>query len=441
MSSPADVVVATWRDQSARLVGGLLRLTRDVDLAEDLAHDAMLAALEQWPTSGVPDNPGAWLMTVARRRAVDHHRRAKRQARVEDRLARQLASGKDDVQMPDPATQVDAIEDDVLRLMLLTCHPALTVESQVALTLRLVAGLTSREIARALLVPEATAVRRITRAKTTLAQLSRSSAGDDDDPFDLPDPAERRRRMPAVMNVVYLVFTEGYDASGGEDWLRPALCDEGIRLARLVTALAPDEPEAHGLLALLELQASRAGARTDGDGAAVLLEQQDRSRWDQLAIRRGFDALGRALAGGPPGPHTLQAAIAACHAGAVSVAQTDWTSIAGLYDALARQVPSPVVQLNRAVAHGMACGPGAGLQLVDELAGAAGLRDSHLLPSVRADLLARLGRHEEARQEFERAVALTPNARERSFLRKRARAVLADSELSTAAQPALPDRP
>jgi predicted RNA polymerase sigma factor len=321
--------------------------------------------------------------------------------------------------MADTTTQVDAVEDDALRLMLLTCHPALTVESQVALTLRLVGGLTSREIARALLVPEATVVRRITRAKTTLAQLARS-AGRDDSPLDLPDPVERRRRLPAVMNVAYLIFTEGYAATSGDDWLRPELCHDALRLARLLTALAPDEPETHGLLALLELQSSRGAARTDDTGGLVLLEQQDRSRWDQLAIRRGCEALGRALAAGPPGPYALQAAVAACHARAGSVAGTDWTSIAGLYDALARLTDSPVVLVNRAVAHGMSAGPAVGLRLVDELADAPGLRGSHLLPSVRGDLLERLGHTEAARLEFQRAAALTGNSRERAFLLDRA---------------------
>ena len=426
MTSPSDVVVTTWRDQSARLVGGLYRLTRDLGVAEDCAHDAMVAALEQWPTAGVPGNPGAWLMTVAQRRAVDHHRRVERHARAEARLAAEQLTGQGDLHVTDADTQVDAVEDDALRLMLLTCHPALSVESQVALTLRLVGGLTSREVGRALLVPEATVVRRITRAKTTLAQLARS-AGRDEAPLDLPDPAERQRRLPAVMNVVYLVFTEGYAATGGDDWLRPALCADALRLARLLTALAPGEPEAHGLLALLELQASRSAARTDASGAPVLLEEQDRSRWDELAIRRGCEALGRALAGGPLGPYTLQAAIAACHARAPSVAGTDWPSVAQLYDALARQTSSPVVLLNRAVAHGMSAGPAAGLALLDELDAAPALRDSHLLPSVRGDLLERLGQVDAARSAFERAAALAQNDRERAFLLARAGGAAASS--------------
>ncbi len=418
MTSPQDVVVATWREQSARIVGGLLRLTRDVGLAEDLAHDAMLAALEQWPATGVPDNPGAWLMTVAQRRAVDHHRRAERYARAQTRLAHELLTAREDPQVPDPAAPMDPVQDDVLRLVLVTCHPALTVESQVALTLRLVGGLTSREIARALLVPEATVVRRITRAKTALAELARS-AGRDDAPFEVP-PGGERERLPAVMGVVYLVFTEGYAATSGEDWVRGALCDEAVRLARLLAQLVPDEPEVHGLLALLELQGSRAAARSDADGAPVLLEDQDRSRWDQLAVRRGVESLGRALAPGPPGPYALQAAIAACHARAPSPGATDWTTVAGLYDALARQLRSPVVLVNRAVAHGMAHGPAAGLALADELADAPGLRGTHLLPSVRGDLLERLGRADEAAREFRRAAGLAATDRERDFLQRRA---------------------
>ncbi len=421
MNSADEVVVATWREQSARLVGGLLRLTRDIDLAQDLAHDAMVAALEQWPVTGVPDNPAAWLMAVARRRAVDHFRRAERHARAETRIAHELRTAEqEEEQMPDLAAQIDTVDDDTLRLMLLTCHPALTTESQVALTLRLVGGLTSREIARAFLVPEATIVRRITRAKATLAQVARTATTDDESPFDLPGPAERRERLPAVMNVVYLVFTEGYAATAGEDWMRPALCDEAIRLGRLVTTVFPDEPEAYGLLALMWLQASRVDARTDSTGAAVLLEQQDRRRFDQFAIRRGTDALGRALSAGPPGPYTLQAAIAACHARAASVQDTDWTTISGLYDALAHLTASPIVLLNRAVAHAMHAGPDVGLRLVDDLADEPGLRDHHLLPSVRAELLTRLGRHAEARQEFRHAAGLATNARERDLLLRRA---------------------
>lgn len=421
MTSSGEVVAATWREQSPRLVGGLVRLTRDVDLAEDLANDAMLAALEQWRVTGVPDNPAAWLMAVAKRRAVDHFRRIERHARAENRIARDLLTDQPEVErVADLAGQVDTVDDDTLRLMLLTCHPRLTTESQVALTLRLVNGLTSREISRAFLVPEATIVRRITRAKTTLAEVAREAAAADELPFDLPDVAERRRRLTAVMNVVYLVFTEGYAATGGEDWVRPALCNEAIRLGRLLTAGFPDEPKAHGLLALMWLQHSRTAARTDPSGAVVLLEDQDRRRWDQLAIRRGSDALGHALASGLPGPYTLQATIAACHARAVGVEQTDWASVASLYDALSRQVSSPAVLLNRAVAHAMAFGPNVGLRLLDELAGTPGLREHHHLPAVRADLLVRLGRHPEAGEEFRRAAGLAGNARERALLLRRA---------------------
>jgi RNA polymerase sigma factor (sigma-70 family) len=420
--SSADEVVATiWREQSARLVGGLLRLTRDLDLAQDLAHDAMVAALEQWPVTGVPDNPAAWLMAIAKRRAVDHFRRAERHARAETRIVHELRTAhREEEDMPDLAAQIDTVHDDTLRLMLLTCHPALTTESQVALTLRLVGGLTSREIARAFLAPEDTVVRRITRAKTTLAQVARAAAVDDRPPFDLPGPAGRRQRLPAVMNVVYLVFTEGYAATTGEEWMRPALCDEAIRLGGLVTTVFPDEPEAHGLLALMWLQASRAGARTDDTGAAVRLEHQDRSRFNQAAIRRGTAALGHALSAGPPGPYTLQAAIAACHAWAASTPDTDWATIADLYDALAHLSASPFVLLNRAVAHAMHAGPAAGLKLVDDLADAPGLRDHHLLPSVRAELLTRLERQAEARLEFRRAAGLATNTRERDLLLGRA---------------------
>ncbi|GAA2556858.1 RNA polymerase sigma factor [Winogradskya consettensis] len=415
MSSANEAVVAAWREQSARLVGGLLRLTRDIDLAQDLAHDAMVAALEQWPVSGVPDNPAAWLMTIAGRRAIDHFRRAERHTRAETRIAHELhAAQREEEDMPEP------VEDDTLHLMLLTCHPALTVESQVALTLRLVAGLTSREIARAYLVPEDTIVRRITRAKSTLAQVTRSATAGDEAPLDLPGPAGRQQRLPAVLNVVYLVFTEGYAATTGDDWMRPALCDEAIRVGHLVTTAFPDQPEAYGLLALMWLQASRIDARTDETGAALLLEHQDRRRYDHLAIRRGTEALGRALSAGPPGPYTLQAAIAACHARAAGVHDTDWATIAGLYDALAHLNASPIVLLNRAVAHSMHAGPQAGLELVDELAAAPGLRNHHLLPSVRAELLTRLDRHTEARQEFRLAAGLATNTRERDLLLGRA---------------------
>jgi predicted RNA polymerase sigma factor len=379
----------------------------------------MLAALEQWPTSGVPDKPGAWLMTVAQRRAVDHHRRAERHARTQTRLAHELLIGQEDLHMADTASQVDAVEDDALRLMLLTCHPALTVESQVALTLRLVGGSPpGRSLARCWCRRRpscgASPAPRPPRAARPQRRPRRLAARP-------PDPAERRRRLPGRHERRLPDLHRGLRRHQRRRLARPELCHDALRLARLLTALAPDEPEAHGLLALMELQSSRGAARTDGTGALVLLEQQDRSHWDQLAIRRGCDALGRALAAGPPGPYALQAAIAACHARASSVAETDWTSIAGLYDALARLTASPVVLLNRAVAHSRSVGPAVGLQLLDELADAPGLRDSHLLPSVRGDLLVRLGRTDAARREFERAADLTGNARERAFLLDRAR--------------------
>ena len=422
--TPAEHAVATaWREEAPRLVGALVRITRDLDLAEDVASEAMVAALEQWPVAGVPDNPAAWLMAVAKRRIADRVRRSQRHTRAESVLAQDLRTRTyQEEQVPDLAAAVDAVEDDVLRLMLLTCHPALSTESQVALTLRLLGGLTSREIGRALLVPEATVVRRISRARASLADVARDP-GSDDSLFQVPDRAECRRRLPAVLNVVYLVFTEGYAATGGEDWLRPALCGEAIRLGRLVVGLFPQEPAAHGLLALMELQASRSEARTGPTGSPVLLEEQDRGRWDHLAIRRGVEALGRALSGGPPGYYALQAAIAACHAHAPSVRDTDWPTVARLYDALAATTPSPMVLLNRAVAHGRAEGPDAGLRLLDQLRDTPALREHHLLPSVRGDFLVRLDRRDEARTEFERAAALAGNARERAFLLGRARGV------------------
>ncbi|GAA3386642.1 RNA polymerase sigma factor [Cryptosporangium minutisporangium] len=411
-----DIVARIWREQSSRVVGALLRMTHDLDLAEDLAADALVAALEQWPDAGVPDNPGAWLMSVAKRRAVDHFRRADRFQQLAAQIGRTtLGRDSEETVVPDFDAAVDHIEDDVLRLMLVTCHPALTTESQIALTLRLLGGLTTKEIGRAFLVPEPTVVRRITRAKRTLAE-----AGIE---LDSLDRTEQMRRLPAVLQVIYLIFTEGYSATAGDDWMRPALCDEAIRLAGLVVGIVPREPEPQALLALMYLQASRLPARTDPGGAPVLLADQDRSRWNQLAIRRGSDALDACRrAGGAHGVYALQAAIAAEHATAPSAEATDWTKIAGFYDELALATPSPVVRLNRAVAHGMADGPAAGLRLVDELAGEPALREYHLLPSVRGDLLAKLGRREEARAEFERAAGLARNARERAFLLERAAA-------------------
>ncbi|MET3803139.1 RNA polymerase sigma factor (sigma-70 family) [Nakamurella sp. UYEF19] len=428
MSASQDAVVTAWREQAPRLIGALLRITGDLDLAQDSANDAMVAALEQWPETGVPQNPAAWLMTVARRRAIDELRHTERHHRAEDAVGQQLRLQEGQVQ----DMQIDPIQDDVLRLMMMTCHPALTTESQVALTLRLVAGLTSAEIARSFMVPEATVVRRITRAKTTLAEVARQLPVDlpasqhspwGGQPFDVPQENERRERVPAVLHVIYLIFTEGYSASAGETLLRPALCEEAIRLGRLLAQLFDDEPETAGLLALMYLQSSRSVARTDAAGDPVLLADQDRARWDQLAIRRGSAALQLAMTAGAGGYYTLQAAIAACHTSAASIEETDWDTITRLYDALADLSTSAAVLLNRAVAHGMAHGPQVGLRLVEDLADLPGLRGSHQLPSVRGDLLAKLGRTAEARAEFEYAAALARNGREKNFLQRRAQSL------------------
>jgi RNA polymerase sigma-70 factor, ECF subfamily len=413
--STDSVIGRVWRDQAPRVIGGLLRMTHDLDLAEDLAHDALVAALEQWPATGVPDNPGAWLMAVAKRRAVDHFRRSQRLTRVQAELGRHLIT--EEAVVSDPDAAVDHIEDDVLRLMLVSCHPVLSTQARVALTLRLIGGLTTKEIARAFLAPEPTIGRRISRAKRALADAGV--------PFEVPDPAERAERLPSVLHVIYLIFTEGYAATAGDDWMRPAMCDEAIRLGLLVARLFPREPEVHGLVALMYLQASRSAARTDDTGAPVLLGDQDRSRWDRSAIRRGEEALDRCLRlGGPAGagPYGLQAGIAACHARATELATTDWARIAGLYDELAILTPVPVVRLNRAVAHGMAFGPATGLDLIDEIAAEPSLGAYHLLPSVRGDLLFKLDRRAEARAEFQRAAALAGNARERTLLLARAAA-------------------
>jgi RNA polymerase sigma factor (sigma-70 family) len=395
-----------WRLESARLVAGLARMTHDLGLAEDLAQDALVAALEQWPAQGIPRNPGAWLMAIAKRRAVDHFRRA-------DTLRRRTAELGHDLTLadvPDLEAAVDHIEDDVLRLAFLCCHPALPAESRAALTLRLVGGLTTPEIARGFLVKDATMGQRISRAKKALVGAD----------FDLPVGRARQERLGDVMSVIYLVFNEGYSATAGEDWMRPDLCHEALRLARMLAELASGEPEVHGLQALLELQASRVRARTGPDGRPVLLEAQDRRRWDQLLVRRGFAALGRAEAlGKPVGPYVLQAALAACHARARRAEDTDWARIAGLYDVLAGLTPSPVVEVNRAVAHGRAFGADAGLAVlagVDE----ALLPESHLLLSVRGDLLARAGRDAEAATAFRGAAERTRNESERSLLLGRA---------------------
>ncbi len=407
----AQAVTAAWRHESVRLVAALTRITRDVGLAEDLAQDALVAALEQWPRQGVPANPGAWLMTVARRRAVDHIRRAVSARRATAELGRDL----EEVQVTDLETQVDSIEDDVLRLMFLCCHPALTPDSRVALTLRLVAGLSTAEIARAYLAAEPAVAQRISRAKRTLGQSGAA--------LDLPVGAERAERLDDVMAVVYLVFTEGYAAAGGADWTRPDLCHEAVRLSRLLAGLVPDEPEVLALQALLELQASRLPARVDRAGRAVLLDDQDRGRWDVLLVRRGRAALAAAeqlAAGGRPvGRYYLQAAIAAQHARAATPGDTDWPAIAGLYDVLAQVSPGAVVEVNRAVAHGRAFGPPAGLAVLDALPEGA-LAGTPLLPAVRGDLLLRAGQGKAAAEQFRAASAATRNDQERALLRRRA---------------------
>jgi RNA polymerase sigma factor (sigma-70 family) len=412
------VVDAVWRIDSARVIATLARIVRDVGLAEELAQDALVAALEQWPESGVPDNPGAWLTAVGKRRAIDVLRRGERLARKHEQLGREL-----ELQEP-PEPDVDAvldddIGDDLLRLIFTVCHPVLSTDARVALTLRLLGGLTTDEIARAFLVPEATVAQRIVRAKRTLAETRV--------PFEVPAEPERTERLASVLEVVYLVFNEGYSATSGDDWLRPELCEDALRLGRILAGLVPDEPEVHGLVALMEIQASRARARVGPSGEPVLLFDQDRTRWDYLLVHRGLAALERAEApGGALGPYTLQAAIAACHARARAPAETDWLRIVALYDALAVLAPSPVVELNRAVALAMAFGPTAGLEIVDELTEEPSLAGYHLLPSVRGDLLVKLGRPEEARAEFERAASLTRNTRERDLLLARAAACSVD---------------
>jgi RNA polymerase sigma-70 factor (ECF subfamily) len=408
---------AVFRIERAKLIAGLARMLRDVGLAEELAQDALVSALEQWPRSGIPDKPGAWLMAAAKNRAIDRLRRAKLIERKHQELGHDLDTASEG-ETPDlDAALDDDIGDDLLRLMFTACHPVLSTDAQVALTLRLLGGLTTDEIARAFLVPEPTIAQRIVRAKRTLAEKRV--------PFEVPRGAERAERLASVLGVLYLVFNEGYTATAGGDWIRPQLCEEALRLGRVLAGLAPEEPEVHGLVALMEIQASRLRARVGPDGEPILLLDQDRARWDQLLIRRGLaglaraEALGGALAG-PPGPYLLQAAIAACHARARQAADTDWVRIAALYAGLAQVAPSPVVELNRAVAVGMASGAAAGLTLVDRLAAEPALKGYHLLPSVRGDFLEKLGRREEARAEFERAAGLTRNARERRLLLDRA---------------------
>ena len=415
MTETHRAVEAVWRIESARLIAGLVRLTGDVGTAEDLAQDALMAALERWPESGVPDNPGAWLMAVAKRRAIDLLRRRALHDRKEPEIGHELDARLAQA-LPDlDAALDDPVGDDLLRLVFVACHPVLSTDARVALTLRLVGGLTTEEIARAFLVAEPTLAQRIVRAKRTLAEARV--------PFEVPRGTELAARLSSVLEVIYLIFNEGYAATAGDDWTRPALCEDALRLGRILAGLAPAEPEVHGLVALMELQASRLPARTGPSGEPVLLLDQDRGRWDHVLIRRGLAALDRAeRLGGALGPYALQAAIAACHARARAAADTDWPRIAALYDALAQLAPSPVVELNRAVAVGMAFGPAAGLELADALVAEPSLARYHLLPSVRGDLLAKVGRREEARREFARAAALTRNARERALLLDRAAA-------------------
>ena len=412
---------AVWRIESPRLIAGLARIVRDVGLAEDLAQDALVAALEQWPESGVPDNPGAWLMATAKHRAIDHFRRNTRLERKHEELGREFE--KKELSVPDfDAALDDHIGDDLLRLVFTACHPVLSTEARVALTLRLLGGLTTEEIARAFLVPEATVAQRIVRSKRTLAEKRV--------PFEVPRGDDLAARLSSVLAVIYLIFNEGYSATTGDDWMRPALCEEALRLGRILAELAPQEPEVHGLVALMEIQASRSRARVGSSGEPILLFGQNRAHWDQLLIRRGLAALARAeKLGAAPGSYVLQAEIAACHARALTPEETDWPRIVTLYAALAQLAPSPVVELNRAVAIAMAFGPAAGLGLVDTLTAERSLENYHLLPSVRGDLLKKLSRFDEARAEFEHAASLTRNARERELLLERARACVAGSKV------------
>jgi RNA polymerase sigma-70 factor, ECF subfamily len=412
---------AVWRIESARLIAGLTRMVRDVGLAEDLAQDALVAALERWPASGIPDKPGAWLMATAKHRAIDLLRRDKMLERKHVEVGYELEA-RQETAVPDLDAAIDdQVGDDLLRLVFISCHPVLSREARVALTLRLLGGLTTDEIARAFLVPESTVAQRIVRAKRTLA--------DAHVPFEVPRGDELAARLSSVLEVLYLVFNEGYSATAGDDWMRPQLCQEALRLGRILAQLMPQESEVYGLVALMEIQASRSRARVGPSGEPILLMEQDRGHWDHLLIRRGLGALERAeeLLHGALGPYALQAAIAACHARAGSPGETDWGRIVALYDALAQLVPSPVVELNRAVAVSMASGPAAGLRLVDALMGEPSLKSYHLLPSVRGDLLVKLGRLEEARPEFERAASLTRNARERDLLIARAAACGVDA--------------
>src|SRR5881396_490815 len=408
----ADAIDAVWRIESARLIAGLARIVGDIGIAEDLAQDALVAALEQWPDAGVPDNPGAWLMATAKHRAIDHVRRRKMQDRKHEHLGRELDERQANPESELAAAIDDHVGDDLLSLIFTACHPVLTTEARTALTLRLLGGLTTDEIARAFLVPKATIAQRIVRAKRTLA-VARV-------PFEVPRGPDLAARLSSVLEVIYLIFNEGYSATAGEDWMRPALCEDALRLGRILAELVPEEPEVHGLVALMEIQASRSRARIGPLGEPILLLDQDRARWDQLLIRRGLAALERAEElGAALGPYALQAAIAACHARARTAGETDWRRIAALYEALAQLMPSPIVELNRAVAVAMAFGPAAGLELVDALTSEPSLKTYHLLPSVRGDFLLKLGRFGEACAEFERAASLTRNARERQLLLER----------------------
>ena len=406
-------IAAVWKIESPRLIAGLMRMVRDVGLAEDLAQDALVAALEQWPKSGVPDNPGAWLMTAAKRRAIDQFRRNSRLKGKHEELGRELSAKE--LAMPDLDSALDdTVGDDLLRLLFVSCHPVLSKEARVALTLRLLGGLTTDEIARAFLAPEPTIAQRIVRAKRTLAEKRV--------PFEVPRGEELAERLSSVLAVVYLIFNEGYAATSGDDWMRPALCEEALRLGRVLAELAPQEGEVHGLVALMEIQASRTNARVGPSGEPILLLDQNRAHWDQLLVRRGLAALDRAeKIGGARGPYRLQAEIVACHVRARTSEETDWARIVKLYEELGRMAPSPIVELNRAVAVGMASGPAAGLQLVDSLVAQRSLEKYHLLPSVRGDFLKKLGRISEAKVEFERAAGLTSNARERELLLGRVR--------------------
>jgi len=418
-------IEAVWRIESARIIAGLARIVRDVGLAEELAQDALLAALQQWPESGIPDNPGAWLMAAAKHRAIDHFRRNARIERKHEALGRELQA-QQELAVPDfDAALDDTVGDDLLRLVFIACHPVLSTEGRVALTLRLLGGLTTDEIARAFLVPEPTVAQRIVRAKRTLSEARV--------PFEVPRGSDLAARLSSVLEVIYLIFNEGYSATAGDDWMRPGLCEDALRLGRILAELAPKEPEVHGLVALMEIQSSRARARVSSSGEPILLLEQNRAEWDQLLIRRGLAALERAeKLGGRQGPYALQAAITACHARAATAEETDWARIVSLYDALAQVTPSPIVELNRAVAVGMAFGPAAGLKVVDALTTEASLAGYHLLPSVRGDLLKKLGRFEEAQKEFERAAALTRNARERKMMLERVRECAASGSQTSA---------